>query len=219
MDDAKTNDLTRWLPFAELNLLRNPFGELSREDRITAAVVDTDRWVGRLEDSRYALQLLGDCGRGKSTHMLALSSRFSTSAYVYLPEDQPLPLIPQGNPLFIDEAQRLPWWKRSPAFRRRVPLVLGTHQDLRAPLERFGYHVETVQVASFTSPARVHRVLNRRIELARLGPGDLPEISAAMVATLMEEFGDDLRSMEDWLYEQFQVIVNKEHDEIWQDVI
>ena len=93
-------------------------------------------------------------------------------------------------------------------LRRRVPLVLGTHEDLRAPLTRAGYDVETVDVNSFLSHERVRRTLNRRIELARLGPGTLPEVSTQDVSMLMEEFGDDLRSMEDRLYETFQAALD-----------
>lgn len=202
-----------WLPFAKLNLLRNPFGQLSRDERIAAAIVDTDRWRERLADPGYALQFLGDCGRGKSTHMLALLALCPDGAYVYLPEDRPRPAIPHGAPLFVDEAQRLPWWDRHRVIRRGVPLVLGTHRDLRRPLERAGYVVETVDVTEFTSPARVQQVLNRRIELARLGPGALPQVAADEVTRLMEEFGDDLRSMEDRLYDQFQSAVQEVQDD------
>ena len=73
-----------WLPYAKLNLLRNPFGQLSREDRVAAAVVDLDRWLPRLNNPKFALQIMGDCGRGKSTHMLSLLAQFSDGAYVYL---------------------------------------------------------------------------------------------------------------------------------------
>ena len=61
-----------WQPFAKLNLLRNPFGELVREERIPAAVVDVAAIEPLLNRPRVALQFYGDCGRGKTTHLLAL---------------------------------------------------------------------------------------------------------------------------------------------------
>ena len=109
--DLMTEDLetiAHWLPWAGRNLCRNPFGELSRAERAEVAVVDLDSIAARLAKMRSAVQLIGDCGRGKTTRMLALAQRFPESSYVYLPEDGPCPAIAEGNPLLIDEAQRLP---------------------------------------------------------------------------------------------------------------
>lgn len=97
-----------WLPWASCNLRRNPFGELTREERAEVAEVDVDRIAGRVAKPHTAVQLIGDCGRGKTTRMLALMNRFPDASYVYLPENGPCPAIADGNPLLIDEAQRLP---------------------------------------------------------------------------------------------------------------
>lgn len=207
-----------WLPFARWNLLRNPFGQLSLADRMAAAVVDVECWLDKLRDKRSAVQFMGDCGRGKSTHLLALLSRFPNGKYVYLPQDGPRPSIPHGMPLFIDEAQRLNWWTRRRIFRRSVPLVLGTHADLSPALRRAGYQVETVCVASRTSVHRVHKLICRRLELARLGPGPIPDFSLEEANLLLERFGDDLRAMEDYLYQKLQDALLEETHQ-WPNVI
>lgn len=209
---------SHWLPFARLNLMRNPFGELSREDRMFAAVVDVERWLPKLQTERIALQFLGECGRGKSTHLLALLAHCPQGEYVYLPEDGPLPQIPQGRPLFIDESQRLPRWKRWQVFRRRVPLVLGTHTDLRKPLERAGYQVESVCVAQLATAERVQVACNRRIELARLNAGLIPQVTLQRARELIERFGNDMRSMETQLYHDFEMAARGEKDAVWQSV-
>ena len=41
-----------------------------------------------------AIEFIGDCGRGKSTRLRWLQSRLPQSTYVYLPEDAPVPAIP-----------------------------------------------------------------------------------------------------------------------------
>lgn len=202
------NGSSDWLPYAKLNLLRNPFGQLSRDDLVAAAVVDLDSWLEPLNNPRFALQLMGDCGRGKSTHLLSLLAHFLDGAYIYLPENGPMPKIPRGRPLFIDEAQRLPWATRYFVFRRGVPLVLATHSDLTSPLRRAGYTVETATVSMKISLERLQQIFRRRIELARLGDGEIPHISVEEIKSLIRRFGDNIRAMEDDLYQRFHTMID-----------
>ena len=109
-----------------------------------------------------------------------------------------------GSPLFIDEAQRLTWLMRRNAFRRGVPLVLGTHRDLTKSLQRAGYEVQTVEVAEQVTRQRLLEVFQRRIELARLGGGELPCVTPADVEWLIHRFGNNVRAMENYLYERFE---------------
>ena len=71
MIDAPQQTLN-WLPWAWCNLRRNPFGELSRNERAELAVVDIDAIADHASEPYHAVQLIGDCGRGKTTRMLAL---------------------------------------------------------------------------------------------------------------------------------------------------
>jgi len=56
-----------WLPWARFNLHRNPFGELTPDERAELAVVNVDYLVEMLGDPRQAVQFIGECGRGKTT--------------------------------------------------------------------------------------------------------------------------------------------------------
>lgn len=203
-----------WLPHARFNLRYNPFGELTRQQRIAAAVVEIDDHVQWLVGARRAVQFIGDCGRGKSTHLLAMLHCFPTAAHVYLPAIGALPEIPHGDPLLIDEAQRLPWHVRWRVFRRGVPLILGTHTDLISPLTRAGYTVRTIHVSENHDGVRLCKILNRRIEMARLGPGKIPEITLDEAERLVERFGNDIRSTEAYLYERMRSLMRSNHGEL-----
>jgi len=108
------------LPFAHLNLRRNPFGEVAAEERPALAVVDEaalDGLAARLRaaldgDARTTVQLLGEKGFGKTTHLLALRARFVGSPYRHVAEgERPAPdpaALPQSKPFFLDESQRVP---------------------------------------------------------------------------------------------------------------
>lgn len=202
-----TTDATsasHWLPWASVNLRRNPFGELSREERAELAVVEVDPIVEFISESHCAVQLIGDCGRGKTTRMLALHHRLPDSSYVYLPEDAPCPSIAMGQPLLIDEAQRLPRRVRREVWGTKLPMVLSTHWDLSRSLKRYGYRVMTIRIGIGNTAALVHQLLNRRIESSRLHAGPVPCLSMTSAGQLVSRFGTDVRAIEHYLYEQLQ---------------
>ena len=204
---------SHWLPWASSNLRRNPFGELSAAERAELAVVDVDPIIEHVSQPRHAIQLIGDCGRGKTTRMLALQDRLPRSSYVYLAEDELCPAIPMGDPVLIDEAQRLPRAVRRSVWRSGLPLILATHRDLRHGLQKFGYRVCTVEIGVGNTPDLIYQLLNRRIEASRLHPGPVPLLSLKTAESLASRFGTDIRAIEHHLYEQLQRQV-KEHGQV-----
>lgn len=194
-----------WLPLAALNLRENPFGECTAQQRAELAVVDLDPARRFLEGTRRAVQFIGDCGRGKSTHLHALRVQLSSARYVYLPEVGRPPRLPDADPLLVDEAQRLSAWRRWRLLRRGSNLVLGTHVDLGKPLRRAGYRVQTIRVAESLTATQIAKIANRRIAAVRLGlDRPIPRLSVAEAARLQRCFGTDVRAMESYLYERIQ---------------
>ncbi len=196
-------------PWIGFGLHCNPFGELSREDRIAAAVVDVNRIANHVCEPRTAYQLVGECGRGKTTRMLVLSRQILDSVYVYIAEDEPCPAIPHGSPCLIDEAQRLPRVARKAVFASGLPLVLATHRDLTRSLKRHGYSVVTEAIGLGNDARHLCRVLNRRIEVCRIGDSQIdgaavPQVTLRDAKWLFDRFGTDFRSAEHFLYEKVQ---------------
>ena len=193
-----------WMPLSKLNLWRNPFGELSRDERVHLAVIDPSEYELCHIEQWQAVQFIGDCGNGKRTRMLCFHKHCSESSYVYLPEDEPCPSIAEGTPVLIDEAQRLPRRVMRALFSTGLPLILATHKDLRKPLEKSGYTVKTIAIGNGNSPQHIQKVLNRRIESSRLSLDPVPAISLRDATQLHERFGGDIRSIEHHLYDQYQ---------------
>ncbi len=224
--DFKSSDAlqpaSRW-PAA--NLFRNPFGELTRSERAELAVVPVAEIVAAIGEPSVdepaigdaplkfrpwsAYQMIGECGRGKTTRMLAIAKAFPSSSYVYLPEDQPCPTIPTGEPLLIDEAQRLPWRIRRKVFASGATLVLATHQDLSTALRRAGYTVTTEKIGLSLSVGQLAEILNRRIVASRRDHRQpVPRISHEDADALIRRFGTDVRGIESYLYDIVQSQVN-----------
>lgn len=207
------------------NLFRNPFGELLQSERADLAVVQTDTIASAIRfpavENRppefrphCAYQLIGECGRGKTTRMLAIRKQFPTATYVYLPEDAACPTIPEGQPLLIDEAQRLPWGIRRKIFRSGATLVLATHKDLSASLRRHGYTVTTDRIGLSLSELQLVEILNRRIQASRRDSNQsAPQISIDDAQELIRRFGTDIRGIECYLYDIVQSQV-KDHGEM-----
>jgi hypothetical protein len=196
--------VTLTLPYAHLNLRRNPFGEPSRAERAGLAVVELGDLLGFLRGGdRRAVQLVGDSGRGKTTHLLALEAQLG-APYQRVLLEGPAPRFPRAALLLVDELQHLRARARRRLYRRARSLVAGTHEDLTPELTRAGYEVETVCVARRLTPDLLREILARRLEWARRGPGPLPRVSQAACVALVARFGDDVRAIEHLLYERIQ---------------
>lgn len=183
------------LPFAHLNLRFNPFGEPTAADWAELAVVD-------LPELRPGdpVQLIGESGRGKTTHLLALRSRHPSAVYERLQEGMDRCTIPPNGVFLLDEAQRLrPRLVRQIAGSR-ASIAFGTHNDLQ-PIA--GRPMRTIAV-DVVDAARLRRIVDRRMEWARRARGPVPFVSDRAIATLIARHGSDVRAMIGALYEAVQ---------------
>jgi hypothetical protein len=187
---------TLTLPFLELNLKRNPFGELTRQERARLASVPA-----LVISPEEIVQVLGRAGRGKTTHLLAWHAAHPGADYEYLAEgESALRTRSPGDPLFVDEAQRLTERELRRLFDTVPRLVLGTHRDLSGYTRR---RFRTLELSGLGTD-RLGKIVALRIEAARRRPGPVPGLDTESLAKLIAEHGDDLRSIEARLYEVFQ---------------
>jgi hypothetical protein len=198
------NELHLVSPFHFYNLRRNPFGELTRHERTELAIVEVADWLTFLKNTRAVLQLLGDCGRGKTTHALALLHAMPAAEYIYLPEEKPRPQVGLQRPMIIDESQRLTFWQLRRVLRVPGALVLCTHVDHRRAIQRAGRELHSVEIGTDTTPSKLQNILNRRLEASRLGDGTIPQITQDHATQLHSRFGSDVRAIEHHLYIEFQ---------------
>lgn len=195
--------MTTNLPYNHLNLKQNPFGELDILERQALATVDADRVVKRLIKPGFAVQFIGEKGRGKTSNLLALHRFFPHTPYVRV-KMECRNIIPPGTPLFIDEAQHLSLWRRLRLFNRNRSYVIGTHKDLGKELKAKGLDFQTIYPGENLCVEKLACIFHIRIEHVRRGPGPIPRIKYKTIQELMDRYGDDIRSMEDELYERFQ---------------
>lgn len=202
------------LPFAHLNLRRNPFGSLEAQDWGALALVPfcLDALAAEMKSKNLALQFLGNAGRGKSTHLMAIHSRFADQPFTYVGPNE-RPDVGNGEILFVDEIQRLNRWRRKRAFRRRQSIVIGSHEDLTTELQKAGYETRSWQ-AGGTSRAALREILHRRVTHFRRNPGEIPLLSDEAIAALHARHGDDLRQIINSLYTAYQNLSEVRHVEM-----
>lgn len=217
-------------PWKRLNLRWNPFGEPRPTEAGKLVVIDRPfALVGPLLRERSVVQLVGECGRGKTARLRLLEERFPGVPYVYLAEDEPLPELPAprargggGPALLLDEAQRLPRPRRRELFRLAAAsgaaLAIASHRDLEAEIEGEDLEAHTFRLRGLDLD-HLQRIVARRLDWARAAPGPVPELDRSIAARLLESFGDDLRSLLDELYEIYQSRATGGEDEIrWRSV-
>lgn len=184
--------------FAELNLWRNPFGEPARAERAGLAEIELE-----LPRAGEVLQIIGDSGHGKSTHLLAIAARLYDAEYEYVPNgaNDFHAVVPRRHPLCLDEAQRVKPRRLRALLAVERTLVLGTHADLSGLSPR---PMRTVRLNRPVTPARLERIVTRRLEWARREPGPLPRPAASTLEALIAAHRGDIRAIEGALYERYQ---------------
>ena len=171
----------------------------------------------RRPGSRVLLQFLGPSGCGKSTVLLALKDRLPNARFLAWCPDRGWPPVPRlepgaamgTGPLLLDDAHEMS--RRIERLVCRYPLVAAATQvDLSRRFLRVGFRVETVDVGGDLDPGRLRRMVIRRMEWARRGPGPLPEIRVATLKNLLLEYGRNLRAIQADLYGMFQQLEARE---------
>lgn len=206
--------------FPSLHLWRNPFGELTRQERSVLAVCDLSealQWLAQAPSpGERIVEFIAPCGHGKSTHLHALanSSQFANAVYVYVPPTGPYASFPDGVPLLVDEADRLPWLMRRKLFANRQVHAIAVHRSLQRGFARRGRCVLTIDVAIHGCADRLLAILNQRIIASESKPGLSPRLNLSHVNELIRRYGDDIRAMEDYLYEHFQQLTGDANDEM-----
>lgn len=205
-DDSTTSG-TPQMPrhaYAHLNLMCNPFGEIPAEERPPLVVAELDELVRDVGRPGFALQVIGESGRGKTSELLAVAARFPEARYVRVELDVRI-RIPEAPLLIVDELQHLSRFKRRRLFARRaLSLVVGTHEDVTEELREAGFDVRTHRPACELTVERIEEIFRRRIEWARRAPGPVPMVPRHTVERLMGIAGDDIRAMEGMLYDAVQ---------------
>ena len=201
--------------YQRLNLRFNPFGELTREQRVELALVNLHGLADFLREPRRILQFIADHGRGKTTHLLCLHQQLNELgdwpyAQLYPGESEQLS---HSKSHCIDSIENLSFWRRWQVYRRYRSLAVTTHRDLSREMRWAGLQVKTVMVGlASRDSTQLARIFNRRVEFARLSENlELPLVSELRVTQLQQQFGDDIRAMEHQLYEEYYQLREAQH--------
>lgn len=193
-------------------LKRNPFGELLREERAALACVSTEAPAAFLraaqDGERRVLQLVADHGRGKSTLLIALQAReFPETPYTQLHGGDGVPMA-NGPMQFVDSIENLSWLGRRRLYSRCPVLACTTHRDLSRELKSAGYEILTMRIG-IKSVEELEDIVKARIAAAQL-PDQAqqdrspPTPSRARLEELYQLHGDDARTIEHALYQDFE---------------
>lgn len=196
--------------FPHLNLWRNPFGEFDRQHRAVVACCDVSDELRWLQETcgagQRVIEFIGPSGYGKTTHLLALMRQLPGSQYIYVPPERIVPPWRQGEHwLFVDEMDRAPWLQRWKLCRSGRLQAIATHRSLSREMSRHGIDLRTIEVSNRRDASRLLALLNRRIDASvfdRNAPA--PKLEYGHAEYLVERFGDNIRSIEHFLYDVFQ---------------
>jgi hypothetical protein len=205
--------------FAPLGLEWNPFGSVQEGELASLSVSDVplESIIEKLSrtpsEGRFAVEFLGPCGHGKSTHLELLHAHFRDMPMTMLRPEEPIPPIPQAGIVFLDESQLLSRWQRWRLFRRPSHFVLGTHESHVAELGARDievFHHEVGRLAPEAFWTRVTAFVERRLRWAsRRGAPTPPQVPTRILKDIIARHGQHLRAIQDELYDHYQALADQ----------
>jgi len=192
------------LAFEHLNLTQNPFGRLNHIDQHDLAVVELGSLPEQLEQTRVAIQFVADHGRGKTTHLKALHQQFASAPYLQIHPGMKAEFS-QAPIHFIDSIENLSSRERKALYKKCGSLAYTTHKNMKFELWRNGFTVISVKVSALDTNT-IQSIFERRINACRRNAGAIPRISHSDIKWLQQQYKDDIRTMESYLYDLFQAL-------------
>ncbi|AFY37839.1 hypothetical protein Lepto7376_1496 [[Leptolyngbya] sp. PCC 7376] len=191
-------------PYAAIGLQRNPFiGEeqLSEPDGIWL-----DRGFSEPPEpkARQLVQILGDKGFGKSSHLKYWRSHTGGS-YCYYPPGLGRWKFPKIESIvYWDEGDRLPFILLIPALilasLTGTTIAVGTHRDLGFWAKLFGLKVTTIELPPVT-PQLLQTWANLKIKAAIIPEQNCPvKLSLSEAEEIIEKAEGSWRTATDYLH-------------------
>lgn len=178
-----------WIdPYQQLGLRCNPF--IAEQIPGVAADLWLDRGFSQAPSpgTQTLVQLIGDKGAGKTSHLLHWQQQTGGS-YAYYPPGWGRWKIPPVEAIaYWDEADRIPMplllRSLANATRRQATIVVGTHVDLSWAAHWTGLKVQTIEFPIITLE-EIRSWANRRIAAVQLP--DVPSVELSLDTEILEE--------------------------------
>jgi hypothetical protein len=199
------------LPYEHLNLCRNPFGKMTREEKNHLVVLrmDLNPFIERLKKPGYAIQFLKEGARNKTTHLLVMWRHFPDSPYIRLFEGEPAPAIPNAPVLFIDWMHVLSRRERAELLQRPASFGIVSHQNHGREFKQASLDYDLVKLPKYSIPKMMEQV-DQRILWARRDPNKpIPRVTEATLSKLMAENHDEMAVLAR-LYDLFEELTGVE---------
>jgi hypothetical protein len=210
--------INRYFPFAKLGLRSNPFRTLTAEEWADVAIVPQP--IEEAFKRGDNLLILGKRGRGKSTTLRTLIRRVEWQekhvAYERLPfgKWRYQTDFSKLDAFAPDEAQRLAVWEWHQLLNRArdgMRLIMGSHRNDKWLFQFAGIPLTVFHLGKLNTPQHLQQVLQRRIEYFALNSQPLVTLDESAVNYLHQQYGDNLRGIEHFMYEVFQQLHEPTH--------
>lgn len=205
----------RYFPFQGLGFRSNPFRALTREEWSEVAVIPPQIEEILALDFTH-LQIIGEQGVGKTSTLLALKQYYAKQGkralYRYIsPYEKRFREDLHNIDIFLlDEMQRLSKVQRTRLVRKiarrngdGLRLVYSTHEDLAPLFESQKRPLDTILLDRHEKSFQ-RQIIERRLQYFAIHKQSNVRLSNEAFHFLYESFQNDLRSLEEFLYDVFQ---------------
>lgn len=200
-----------YFPFTKLGLSSNPFRTLTDDEWADIAVIPPQ--IETAFNAGNNLLILGKQGRGKSTTLHHLIRQIAwqgkQTAYERLPAFtwRYQTNIQTLDAFALDEAQRLAPWKWPSilhSVHQGMRLIIGSHRNDKWLFQLAEMPITVFHLEKLANRQHLERVLQRRMDYFSINDNALVRFDSAAIDYLWQQYGDNLRAIEECLYDVFQ---------------
>jgi len=188
----------------------NPFSGVLAEDlsEILVPRFDMTMLIAKIKQTKkpIAIEFSGKKGRGKTTHLIALSKAFTDASIIFLDSNSSASQVLQNdsNLLFIDSIHHLGLNNRIKLFKQHKTIIYTTHQSRKWECFLLKKDIYSLQFNGIDAKTLL-LILNKRLQIAsatELEPNHLFSMTDSL--ELIKKFKDNYRAIINHLYVTYQ---------------
>lgn len=179
----------------------NPFGGLTATEikRLIVPKFDLEELATSIANNEFdVIEFVGDYGRGKTTHLIALHQYLKKAPFHFLTKANPQIQVEDQPIVFIDSIGHVPFFKRIQLWKnKKTRFVYTTHHSRKMELNLFKRKIKSYYFKGLEAPV-LQEIIRKRLALVNLEDEEIIQ----EIPNLLKDYGDDVRGIMIHLYEK-----------------
>ena len=187
----------------------NPFSGVTDDD-ISDILIPKKEVVDLIDQfqphNRLVIELVGEKGRGKTTHLRYLHQQLSSEYPLFLLNSNSSfeNIIKHPSQIvLVDSIHHLSVFQRQKLYKNKRLVIFTTHHSKKWEGRLAGRKIESIYFKDLDE-FLLEKIIIRRLKMAMLKDNPEPALNRPVLLQLLKKYRDDYRAIMNFLYDEFQ---------------